>query len=780
MITRRDLIKACTATAFLPTLACTSTDPKNSTGSTHKTRVANSPCDDVDCFIGTGGHGHTYPGATTPFGMVQLSPDTSNNGWDSCSGYHQRDGSIMGFSHTHLSGTGCADMLDVLVVPRTGELKLHPGSLENPDEGYRSRYNRNTESASPGYYSVELTDSRIKAELTASKRAGLHRYNFRGAKEGHLLVDLAHGQKDWWTDQVDTRIKNAQLRLIGNNTLVGARQVFQWARGRWIFFVLRTSRPFSKAVLFNNDKEVINGTETLGENLKCALHFDDAGDAPLLVKVGISSVDIEGALKNLDSEIPDFDFERVRNEARLAWHNALSGIQLETKNEVQRKIFQTAHYHSLLAPTLFSDVDRRYRGSDNEIHTLKPGEENYSTYSLWDTYRALHPFFTITQCERLPAMIGSLVRIGLQSPAGAPIWPLQGRETDTMIGYHSASVLAEACVKQVPGVDYSAAYSVIRKRAFEDDVHGFDVYRKKGYIPADRVDEAVSRTLEFAHSDWGASKLAEAAGQPDEAQTLRARSQNYRNVFDTRIGFVRGRLDDKSWASPFSPDSLGHNQQRWRDFTECNAWQATFLNQHDIYNYMALFGGEDAFEAKLDALSAASPEMTDGSLSDISGLVGQYAHGNEPSHHIAYLYAYCGAHYKTQARVRMLCDTMYRAAHDGLAGNEDCGQMSAWYLMSAIGIYPVDPISGVYVFGSPLFPTVSLSVGNNKRFIIETNNTDPAAIYIQETYLNREAYTKSYISHKDIMRGGVLKFVMGRAPNKKFGFDPVDRPPSFV
>ena len=737
-----------------------------------------SLCNHVDPFIGTGGHGHLYPGATLPFGMVQLSPDTSNEGWDSCSGYHQNDGSIMGFSHTHLSGTGCPDMLDVLLVPATGEVKLTPGPLSNPDAGYRSRYDRKTETATPGYYSVELTDSRVKAELTATTRVGLHRYTFPEGEGGHVLLDLAHGAIKWWGEH-DLILDNLSLKLIGNDTIVGGRQVFQWAKGRWIFFALKLSRPFARADLFSDDQPA-TGRDLTGKNLKAVLHFPDAGNTPLLIKVGISSVDIDGAMKSLDTELPDFDFERVRDSARAAWEHELGKVRVDMASETDTKIFYTAQYHTLLAPTIFQDVDGRYRGMDNEIHVLKAGEASYSTYSLWDTYRAVHPFFTITQKERLPGMIGALVRMGEQSPDGVPIWPLQGRETDTMIGYHCASVLAEAAAKGVKGVDYKAGYAVLAKRAFVDDVHGFGLYRRMGYIPADTVDEAVSRTLEYAYSDWCTSKLAAYVGEGVAAKTLKARSQNYRNVFDTTIGFVRGKRLDGQWVTPYNAHSLGHDQSKWRDYTETNGWQATFLNQHDIYNYASLFGGLKAYEAKIDALFSEKPNADEKSLDDITGLVGQYAHGNEPSHHVAYLYAYTGSPWKTQGRVRELMRDMYRAAPDGMEGNEDCGQMSAWYLMSALGFYAVDPVSTNYVFGSPLVRKAEIAIGGGRKLIIEAPANSPENIYVQGIRWNGKPYSKSWIRHADLMRGGRLTFDMGPNPNPAFGAKITDRPPSFI
>ncbi|SFK27913.1 GH92 family glycosyl hydrolase [Rhodanobacter glycinis] len=755
----------------------------------------------VDVFVGTGGHGHTYPGATMPFGMVQLSPDTNDAGWDACSGYHQNDGSIMGFSHTHLSGTGASDMLDVLVMPAQGPVLLQPGARGLPDKnyrsrydsaavaaerlppdlvgvpgpGYRSRYDRASEQAQPGYYRVRLTDHDILAELTATLRAGLHRYTFGKKGSGHLLVDFAHGFHD--NAKVPCKVTDATLKLVGNDTLVGSRRVHQWANGRYIHFAMKLSRPFTRAELFSNDAQV-SGGQAAGTHLKAALHFSDAGDAPLLAKVGISAVDIDGAMRNVDAEIPDWNFERVQRAAADAWERELGRIRFDTSSATVRSTFYSALYHTMLAPTLFSDVDGRYRGMDLKVHQLAEGEHNYSTYSLWDTYRAQHPLLTLYQSERVPDLVNGLVRMSLESPAGPPVWPLQGVETYCMIGYHSVVVLAEAHAKGFKGIDYAKAWPVYRKLAMDEDYRGLPYYRKLGYIPSDKVDEAVSKTLEYAYDDWAMAHLAEAVGAHDDAKVLRKRSQNYRNVFDRKMTFTRPRGENGKWLEPFDPRGMGHSS-KWRDFTESNAWEATFLNQHDLYDYMKLFGSETAFEKKLDTLFTTSSELPADAPPDIAGMVGQYAHGNEPSHHVAYLYAYTGAHYKTQSRVRMLLDTMYRAAPDGLAGNEDCGQMSAWYVISALGLYAVDPVSAHYVFGSPLLDSAEVDLGQGRKLAVVAHGNGPDKPYIQSITWNGKPWTKSWISHAELAQGGTLAFTMGATPNKKFGAAPADRPPSF-
>ncbi|MGA7440307.1 MAG: GH92 family glycosyl hydrolase [Luteibacter sp.] len=739
----------------------------------------------VDPFIGTGGHGHTYPGATTPFGMVQLGPDTYNADWDVCSGYHQRYTSIMGFSHTHLSGTGIGDMMDVLLMPATGEVKLSPGEPDAPDSGYRSRFDRSDEHATPGFYGVLLKDHGIHAELTATARTGLHRYTFPAGAAGHLVLDLCHGMQD--NAHTPTRVTDATLRVVDNRTVLGGRRVHQWAKGRHIYFAMRLSRPFATAGLYNEDLVQADAKDLAGSHLKAILHYPDAGSAPLLVKVGLSTVDAASALRNLDTEQPGFDFEHTRAAAEAQWEQALSKIQIPCRSALARdsltartkRTFYTALYHTLLAPNLTSDIDGAYRGMDGEIHHLARGQQTFTTYSLWDTYRAVHPLLTLVQPKRVPALVDSLVRMAAESPEGPPVWPLQGIETGCMIGYHSAVVLAEAQAKGFTGIDYARAWPLFRKRAMDDDYRGLADYRRLGFVPADKEWEATSKTLEYAYDDWAVAHLAKAAGAKDDYRLLLDRSRNYRNIFNRDSGFIQPRLANGRWASPFDPRELGHGET-WHDFTESNAWQATFLNQHDLYGYMALFGGEEGFARKLDALFAASSEQLPGAPPDISGLVGQYAHGNEPSHHVAYLYAYAGQHAKTQARVRSLMGSMYQDTPDGLIGNEDCGQMSAWYVMSALGFYAVDPVSATYVIGSPLFEHVEVDMGGGRLLTIEARDNHPDRPYIQSATWNGQPYTRTWLAHADLAAGGHLVFQMGDTPNPRYGAARADRPPSFA
>ena len=724
----------------------------------------------VKIAIGTGGHGHTYPGATVPFGMVQLSPDTYNAGWDWCSGYHYSDSSIMGFSHTHLSGTGDSDMLDFLLMPGTGTAKTSPGLRQNPGEGYRSRFSHEEEITEPGYYSVMLRDYNIRAELSATERAGIHRYTFPKSDSSHFILDLTHAFGD-------ASILSANLKIVGNDTIVGGRTVKRWAPGRQIYFGMQFSKPFASVELISNEKHLDSLRETDGTSLKCLMHFQTEAAEVILVKTGISGVSVEGARKNLEAEIPGWDFGKVRHAAHNAWNQNLSRIKIQTANDRHRRIFYTSLYHMLVAPTLFDDVDGQYRGMDGEVHQLQKGQHNYSTFSLWDTFRAAHPMYTLCQSDRVPDLVNCLIRMARQSPSGVPIWPLQAKETFCMTGYHASSVYAEAHTKNFKGIDFSQVYPALRKRAMVDDYRGLGFYRKLGYIPSDKEEEAVSKTMEYAYDDWAVAHIAQALGEHDDYNLLIERARNYKNLFDPVTGFMRPRLENGDWTEPFVPDEMGHSE-RWRDYTESDPWQTTFTVQHDPAGLIQLLGGRQSFVEKLDGLFSASSQLPLDAPSDISGMVGQYAHGNEPCHHVAYLYSYAGAAHKTQDLVRMLLEMEYDDQPDGLAGNEDCGQMSAWYVISSLGFYAVDPVSGNYVFGTPLFDRAEIDLGNAKSLIIVAKRNVPSDHYVQSIKFNGEPYRKLWFRHADIVQGAVIEFTMGSVPNLKFGADEGAAPPS--
>ena len=741
-----------------------------------KTPAAGTP----DLFVGTGGHGHTFPGASLPFGMAQLSPDTDNARWDACSGYHRSDTSIMGFSHTHLSGTGIGDMLDVLVVPTRGNLELKPGKLDDPDGGYRQRFS--DEHAEPGYYRVRL-ESGVLAELTVTERVGLHRYRFPQGP-GHILIDFAHAILDSWDK--GALIEKASLALGADGVLTGSRRVNRWAKGRNIHFAMQLSRRPDRVQFFGDgDANISEGaTSSAGKSLKVALFFDDAGEAPILIKTGLSAVSVDGARAALAAEAPGWNFDGACRRARGIWARELDCIRVEGGTQAQRSIMASALYHALLAPTLFTDRDGSYVGLDRQVHKAPQDQPAFSTYSTWDTYRALHPLLTLVKPQRAAMFTSDLIRQTQQSPYGPPVWPLQGYETGTMIGWHSVSIMAEARAKGIKA-DYAAAWPNVRRRAFDrtfkdsDSSLGRGEYYDRGFISADKVWESVSRTQEYAYDDWAMAVLADAVGAPDDAAALRKRSLNYRNLIDPKIGFARPKFSNGTWWAPYDPIQLGHMPKPWwRDYTEANGWQATFLNQHDVHGLIAHIGGDEAFEAKLDALFTAPSTLPANAPPDISGLVGQYAHGNEPNQHVAYLYAFCGAPWKTQAMVRRLLTEMYKADPDGVIGNDDCGQTSAWFIMSALGFYPVDPVSAVYVLGSPLFDTAEVDVGQGRKLRIRANGNGPENPYVQSVRWNGRPWTRNWISHADLVKGGELVFEMGPAPSR-FGTAPADRPPSY-
>jgi len=737
----------------------------------------------VDPRIGTGGHGHCFPGAAVPFGAVQLSPDTFNNGWDWCSGYHVSDSSIMGFSHTHLSGTGCGDLLDFLVMAGTGPAKIVPGTRENPDEGYRSRFDHADEVMTPGYYSVLLKDYGIRAELTATERVGVHRYTFPASDPAYLVLDLQHAYEGG--DR--TTVLSAELGRPAPDTLTGGRVTFAWGNGRHSYFALKVSKVPERIVFYQDDQEFyhdgIKASEPSpdkifkGTNLKAVLHFTTEPNETILVKTGISGVSAAAAARNMETETPGWDFDGVRKRAHDKWSRQIGKIQVQTTNPVHKRIFYTSLYHLSLGPTLFDDVDGRYRGMDGQIHSLSSGQHNYTTFSLWDTYRAAHPAYTLIEAERVPDFANTLIRMAQQSPAGMPVWPLQGTETGTMTGYHSAAVIAEAIHKGFAGIDIDGAYKAMMQRAMVDDYRGLGYYRRMHYIPADQEDESVSKTFEYCYDDWAIAHVARKLGRTEDADMLEKRSLYYRSYYDASTGFMRPKLEDGTWTTPFDPINMGHSK-KWRDYTESNAWQTTFAVQHDVAGLIGLFGGRAPFVAKLDALFTVPSTLPEDAPPDIAGLVGQYAHGNEPSHHIAYLYVYAGQPWKTQARVRGLLETMYSDRPNGLQGNEDVGQMSAWYVLSSLGFYPVDAVSGNYILGSPLFDHAVVDLGNGRQLKIDVQRSDPGHVYVQRFWLNGRQQQRAWFHHSEIANGASIRLEIGADPALHFAVAPEAAPPS--
>lgn len=716
----------------------------------------------VDPFIGTAAHGHTFPGATLPFGMVQLSPDTGTEGWDWCSGYHSSDESVMGFSHTHLSGTGIGDMGDILVMPFTGEWKTRPGSKENPDEGYRSRFRQETEKASPGYYSVMLDDYQVKAELTATLRTGLHRYTFPGSGQSNLIIDLEHGISDKATE--------TRLEITGDGEVAGMRRSTGWAKDQRVYFVARFSKPFTAFAVAEGDEIREGERETAGKASKALLRFRTKADEEILVKVGISSVSLEGARKNLNAELPHWRFDRVRKEAAAIWETELERIEVREGSDTQMRIFYTALYHTMIHPNTAADVDGQYLGLDQEIHKTD-GFTYYTVFSLWDTFRALHPLFEIIIPERNADFIRSMLAQYQQS-GKLPVWELKSNETNTMIGYHSVPVIAGALLKGDADLDEQQLYKAMAGSAMRDG-EGLDAYKQYGYIPRELEKESVSKTMEYAYDDWCIAQVAKKLEKEDDYKYFASRSLNYRNLLDTTVNLVRPRDQYGDWLPDFDPSEVVSD-----DFTEGNAWQYTFFAPHDVNGLIERMGGDSVFVEKLDAFFTETARIDQEKVPDVTGLIGQYAHGNEPSHHIAYLYNYAGQPWKTQKLVRQIMNDLYTTGRDGLSGNEDCGQMSAWYVFSAMGFYPVNPASGRYAIGSPLFEKVRINLpGKRNRFDITAKDASFGEGYVQYTGLNNKLYRSSYLRYKDITAGrGKFFFKIVSVPSYEWAISPGSRP----
>lgn len=715
----------------------------------------------VNPFIGTGGHGHTFPGVSTPFGMVQLSPDTRVQGWDACSGYYSADSTIIGFSHTHLSGTGAIDYGDILFMPAVGQLQVEPGDEAYPESGYRSRFRHETEKAWAGFYSVVLDDGGIAVELTATKRAGFHKYIFPQADEAHIILDLLHGLGP-------DRVLEAQIEFTGDNEIVGLRRSQGWAEDQRVYFVAQFSKPFSAFGIAENGQIMPGKEQSAGKNLKAFIKYSTKAREEILVKVGLSAVSVDGARKNLLAEIPDWDFQRVKERAQAEWNNALGKIEVEGGTPDQQVVFYTALYHALLAPNLFIDVDGQYRGMDRQVHSAKDFE-NYTVFSLWDTFRATHPLFTIIERKRTVDFIKTFLAQYEQSGL-LPVWELAGNETGTMIGYHAVPVIVDAYVKGIRDFDAANALQAV-KRSAEHDHLGLRYYKDYGYVPAEYEHESVSKTLEYAYDDWCIAQMAKALGADADAEMYGERAQFYKNVFHPAAGFMRGKRNG-IWMEPFSPNAVTF------EYTEANAWQYSFFAPHDAQGLITLMGGNEAFIKKLDELFSTSSALTGKNQPDISGLLGQYAQGNEPSHHVAYLYNYAGAPWKAQEKVRQIVTTTFTNTPEGLPGNEDCGQMSAWYVFSAMGFYPVCPGQDIYVIGSPLFEKVTINIAEKTKFVVQAKNAPADNYYIQSATLNGRPYQKSYLQHADIMKGGELIFTMGQEPNQAWGAAPEEVPPS--
>ncbi|MDE2315825.1 MAG: GH92 family glycosyl hydrolase [Xanthomonadaceae bacterium] len=726
----------------------------------------------VDPRIGTGGNGHTFPGATVPFGMIQLSPDTAmpdfRHAYKWAAGYQYGDPTIMGFSHTHFSGSGHSDLGDVLVMPIAGDVKLDPGDADKPGSGYRSRFSHASEVEQAGYYAVTLSDYGIRAELTASMRVGWHRYTFPKDKPAHLLFDLRPSIYDY-----PGKVLWASLRVRPDGTVTGCRTTRGWAPGRTLCFAMRFNQPMVSRTLYDRETNVVyKGFQGPGnqpedhdaENGRALEGVFDFGklDKPLLVKVAISSVSEANAIDNLDRDGKGWDFDARRADATAAWNKALSVIDVDG-TPAQRTGFYTALYHTMLAPTLSMDANGEYRGPDHQVHKAD-GFDFYSSWSMWDVYRAEEPLMVLLRPDLSTQFVRSLIAAQQASPFGMlPVWAYQGQETWCMTGYHAVAVIADAYIKGVRGFDSNAALKAMVSTATYGDYGDLADYMKLGYVPIDKETEAGSKTQEYAYDDWTIAQMAKAMGRKGIYATFEKRSANWRNVWDPKTRFMRARLSNGQFRTPFDPTSAAYGS----DYTEGNAWQYSWYVPQDVPGLIAAYGGDAKFVGRLDQLFDAKVDpAVFKNVEDITGLIGWYAHGNEPSHHIAYLYDYAGAPWKTQQRLKQIMDTQYGITPDGLAGNDDLGQMSAWYIFTALGFYPVTPASDVYAIGRPFVPRAVLHLENGRTFTIVADHLDGAHPYVGAVFLDGKPLARPFLHHGEILAGGELRFVMQAEPNK--------------
>lgn len=705
----------------------------------------------VNPFVGTGGHGHTFPGATAPFGMVQLSPDTRLSGWDGCSGYHYSDSVIYGFSHTHLSGTGCLDYGDILLMPVSGDV-----SLKGYD--YASSFSHKNEKASPGYYAVLLDKHNINVELTTSTRVGFHKYQFLSGKENSVVLDLQHRDI----------VLDADIEIVSENCIRGMRRSKAWADDQILFFEIQFSKPFKSCEIkeFDSDGNIIktDKNKISGKNIKASFGFGN--EKQILVKVALSATGYDGAAKNMKKEIPGWDFSLVKKNVEDLWSHELSKIVVKGGTHEQMVNFYTALYHCCISPNIYSDVDGKYLGRDKKIHQAE-GFDYYTVFSLWDTYRALHPLLSIIDAKRSNDFIQTFIK---QYEQGGllPVWELSSCETFCMIGYHSVSVIFDSYAKGINNYNVEKAYQAMKNSA-EKNHHGLEFLKTYGYLPGDKEHESVSKTLEYAYDDWCIAQMALALGKNGDYEYFIKRAQSYKHIFDTETGFMRPKMNG-AWATPFDPSEVTFQ------YTEANSWQYSFYVPHDINGLINLHGGKQNLLAKLDELFNTKQSLSGRHQADITGLIGQYAHGNEPSHHMAYLYNYLNEPWKTQELANQIMNELYFNKPDGLCGNEDCGQMSAWYVLSALGLYQVCPGNLQFAIASPLFSEANIYQQNGKVFSIKTKNRTEENFYIKSATLNDQAYNKSFIDFNDILNGGGITFDMIDKPNKLFASSDSDVP----
>lgn len=715
----------------------------------------------VNPLIGSAAHGHVFVGANAPFGAVQVGPTNITQGWDWCSGYNYSDSVVRGFSQMHLSGTGIGDLGDVLMMPYVGKIRTNTGTQADPTSGYSAHYTHADESVSPGYYAVNLKDNQIKVALTASKRVGFHQYTFPGKDTARVIIDLAQGIG--WDAPVKTFLKRQD-----DSTLVGYRFSKGWAEDQRLWFAIRSSKPLTNFALFDSSVSKA-GDSLVAQRTKGVLSFGkEAGT--ISFKVGVSPISYENAVGNIQAEIPGWDFQAVKKATQDQWRKALSKIKIETKDTAQKTVFYTALYHSMINPSLFNDHDKSYRGTDKKVYP-QASFDNYTVFSLWDTYRALNPLYTVIEPDRVNDFVNSMLAI-YQQQGKLPVWHLMGNETNCMVGYSAAPIVSDAIIKGFSGFDKELAMKALVATANTDEF-GLKYLKERGYIPADKENESVSKALEYAVDDGSIALAAEALGKADIHETFAKRAKYYKRYFDSSTGFMRGVMADGSFRTPFNPFQSVHREN---DYTEGNAWQYIWLVPQDVKGLIGLFGGDDGFVKKLDSLFVVKGDLGTQASPDISGLIGMYAQGNEPEHHVPYLYAFAGEQWKTAEKVHEIATKFFTDKPDGLCGNDDCGEMSGWYVLSSLGFYQVNPSNGVFVFGTPFFDKASIKVSNDQEFVVTAKDRSDKNIYIQSVKLNGKDYNKTYITYKDIMSGGTLEFTMGATPNKTFGAAAESRP----
>lgn len=720
-----------------------------SCGSSQKGQEMEDLTQFVDPRIGTGGHGHVFYGANVPYGFIQLGPTSIPQSWDWVSGYHVSDSTVIGFPHTHLSGTGIGDLHDINVMPVVGEVTYSRGDASSYETGLWSYSDRSKEVVTPGYYRTHLSRYNVDVELTATKRVGFHKYTFLGNESPAIVFDMVNG--GCWDKTTE-----AVIRVVNDSTVSGYRYSKGWADDQRVFFRAEFSRKFDNVEFIVNDS-VKEGNMAKGAQLFARVNFAAGNQEPVYMKVALSPTSEEGAQLNMQTELSGWDFEKTIADAKAAWNKELNKVKVYTTDEASKKIFYTSLYHTLFAPSEFCDVNGDYYGADKQMHKGE-GFVNYTTFSLWDTYRAAQPLMTILHPEKMSDIINTMLHIH-QQQGKLPVWHLMGCETNCMVGNPGVPVVADAILKDIKGFDTELAFKALKESSMLPE-RGMEHRIEYRFIPADKMTEAIAYDMEYAIADWAVAQAAQKLGKQEDYEYFLKRSKSYKNYFDASTGFMRGKMLDGSWRTPFSPYASSHRED---DYCEGNAWQYTWLVPHDVEGLVECFGSKEAFVNKLDSLFLANGDMGEASSPDISGLIGQYAHGNEPSHHTVYLYTLVGQPWKTADRIKEILHTMYTDQPDGLSGNEDVGQMSAWYILSSFGFYQVEPAGGKFVFGYPNFDKVEIAVPAGK-FVIERENKGQQNNYIQGIVFNGTEYKKPWIEYADIMKGGELKFLMGDEP----------------